>query len=224
MIPAIVIFFLTYVLISGRKLNLIRIGRPAGVMLGTVLMIFAGVLRPVQVPILVNWDTILLLLGMMIIIEHLAEAEFFALVSRRVEMQNFSVYGLLALVVFGLGILAAFLVNDIVCIFFTPLLLIMIHSRRLPPLPFLLALATSTNIGGAMAFTGNPQNMIIGSLSGIAYARFFYLMLPIGILGLTINYLLLLWMFKRELAEARDAIVTSKDVAAKPLQIGRAHV
>lgn len=217
MIPALAIFALTYVLISGRKLNLIRIGRPAGVMLGTVLMIMAKVIRPEQVPALVNWDTILLLLGMMIIIEHLAEAEFFALVSRRVEMQNFSVYGLLALVVFGLGFLAAFLVNDIVCIFFTPLLLIMIHSRKLPPLPFLLALATSTNIGGAMAFTGNPQNMIIGSLSGISYARFFWLMLPIGVIGLTINYLLLLWMFKRELREARDAIVTSKDVTAKPL-------
>lgn len=217
MIPAVLIFLMTYVLISGRKLNLIRIGRPAGVMLGTVLMIVAGVIAPARVPQLINWDTILLLLGMMIIIEHLADADFFALVARRVELMHLSVYGLLALVVFGLGFLAAFLVNDIVCIFFTPLILIMIHSRRLPPMPFLLALATSTNIGGAMAFTGNPQNMIIGSLSGIPYGRFFLLMFPIGCLGLGINYLLLLKLFRKELAEAQDAFVTSADLVVRPL-------
>ncbi|KNF08338.1 Na+/H+ antiporter NhaD and like arsenite permease [Gottschalkia purinilytica] len=217
MIKAIIIFIITYILISGKRLNRIKIGRQAGVLLGTVLMVISRVIKPEQVYQLVNWDTILLLLGMMIIIEHLAEAEFFTLVARWVHSKNLSSKKLLALLVFGTGILAAFLVNDIVCIFFTPLLLIMIKERNLPPLPFLLGLATSTNIGGVIAFTGNPQNMIIGNLSGISYGKFFILMLPIGILGLIANYLILLRMYNKDMSIDVKNIELGEKPKAKPL-------
>jgi Na+/H+ antiporter NhaD/arsenite permease-like protein len=217
MFRAVIIFAITYVIISGRRLNIIKIGRPAGVLLGTVLMVFTRVIPGGEAYKLVNWDTIILLLGMMIIIEHLAEAEFFELVARWVHSRCLSTKKLLALVVFGLGILAAFLVNDIVCIFFTPLLLIMIRERKLPPLPFLLALATSTNIGGVIAFTGNPQNMIIGSLSGIPYSKFFVFMLPIGLLGLVANYAILLLMYKKELNMTVKNVELGEKPKVKPL-------
>jgi len=55
MLTSIIIFAVTYVLISGRRLRLIRIGRPAGVLLGTVLMVFSGVIGPQQAFTLVNW-------------------------------------------------------------------------------------------------------------------------------------------------------------------------
>lgn len=211
MFEAIGIFAMTYVIISGKKSKFLKVGRPAGVMLGAVLMVIAKVIEPHQAYELVNWDTIVLLLGMMIIIEHLAEAEFFNLIARWVNARNFSLRKLLFLEVMGLGILAGFLVNDIVCIFFTPLLLIMIRERNLPPMPFLLALATSTNIGGVIAFTGNPQNMIIGNISGIPYYQYFLHMLPIGIAGLLINYFLILKIYRDELSgEILEANVAEK--------------
>lgn len=211
MFEAIGIFTMTYIIISGKKSKFLKVGRPAGVMLGAVLMVIAKVIEPNQAYELVNWDTIVLLLGMMIIIEHLAEAEFFNLIARWVNSRNFSLKKLLFLEVMGLGILAGFLVNDIVCIFFTPLLLIMIRERNLPPMPFLLALATSTNIGGVIAFTGNPQNMIIGNISGIPYYQYFLYMLPIGVAGLLINYFLILKIYKVELSgEILEANVTEK--------------
>ncbi|MDX9958368.1 MAG: SLC13 family permease [Spirochaetia bacterium] len=202
MLTSIIIFAVTYVLISGRRLRLIRIGRPAGVLLGTVLMVFARVIGPEQAFTLVNWDTIILLLGMMVITEHLAETGFFDLAVAWLERRRFRPAGLLAILVFGSGILSAFLVNDIVCVFFTPLLVLLLRRRALPPLPFLVALATSSNIGSAMALTGNPQNMIIGALSGLAYGRFFLLMLPIGLLGLAVNYGLLLVLYRKALSGA----------------------
>ncbi|MBU0934473.1 MAG: anion transporter [Spirochaetes bacterium] len=200
MLTSIIIFAITYVLISGRRLRLIRIGRPAGVLLGTVLMVFAGVIGPQQAFTLVNWDTIILLLGMMVITEHLAETGFFDLAVGALERRKLGPKALLSILVFGSGILSAFLVNDIVCVFFTPLLVLLLRRRNLPPLPFLVALATSSNIGSAMALTGNPQNMIIGALSGLAYGRFFLLMLPIGLLGLGLNYGLLLLLYRRHLS------------------------
>ncbi len=201
MIRASLIFLLTYAIITGRRTGLIRIGRPAGVVLGSVLMVMAGILTPDQAYSAVNWDTILLLLGMMILIEHLAEANFFLIISEKISARNFSTVSLLALVVFGLGTLAAFFVNDIVCIFFTPVLILMIRKRNLPPLPFLLALATSTNIGGVMATTGTPQNMIIGHLSGISYSRYFAFMAPVGLVCLGINFLTLLAIYRRDLEQ-----------------------
>ncbi len=205
MTSAIIIFAITYCIITGRRLRLVKIGRPAGVTLGTVLMVAAGVMTPAQVYAGVNWDTILLLLGMMIVIEHLSEFGFFALLAEAINRRQCSPRRLLAYVVFGTGILAAFLVNDIVCLLFTPLLMIMVVARRLPPLPFIIGIATSTNIGGVMAFTGTPQNMIIGNLSGISYTRYFLLMFPIGLVCLLINFLVLLWLYRADFAATAAA-------------------
>ena len=222
MLTSLIIFALTYVLISGRRLRMIRIGRPAGVLLGTVLMVFSGVIGPQQAFTLVNWDTIILLLGMMIITEHLAETGFFDLAVSYLERRNFGPNGLLAVLVFGSGILSAFLVNDIVCVFFTPLLVMLLRHRSLPPLAFLVGLATSSNIGSAMALTGNPQNMIIGALSGIAYGRFFLLMLPVGLLGLGINYGLLRIFYGRALREPEGTPPEAvKDTAGIPPGLAR---
>ena len=216
MFTSLVIFALTYILISGRRLRLIRIGRPAGVLLGAVLMVFSGVIGPQQAFTLVNWDTIILLLGMMIITEHLSETGFFDLAAAWLKRRNFGPAGLLAVLVFGSGILSAFLVNDIVCVFFTPLLVLLLRQRALPPLPFLVALATSSNIGSAMALTGNPQNMIIGALSGLPYDRFFLLMLPIGLLGLGLNYGLLRIFYGKVLKNSSESPPVLRRSEEKP--------
>jgi len=214
---AILIFLLTYIIITGRRLNILKIGRPGGVMLGVLLLIIFKVITPAQTIILVNWDTILLLLGMMIIIEHLSEAGFFNVLAAKIDSYNLSDKNLLAVVVFVFGGLAAFLVNDVVCIFMTPLLIIMIKQRNLNPLPFLLALATATNLGGAITFTGNPQNMIVGTLSKLSYSKYFLLMLPIGIITLIINYIILLKLFKNISAEKKQNLSNISKTAKKPL-------
>lgn len=217
MYSAVIIFLITYIVISGSKFNALKIGRPAGVMLGAVLMIVAKVIKPQEVYGVINWDTVVLLLGMMIIIEHLAEANFFEYVAEKINRKNYGSNKLLFILTFCFGFLAAFLVNDIVCIFFTPILLIMIRERKLPAMPFLLALASSANVGSIMAFTGNPQNMIIGTISGIAYSKFFLLMLPIGIVTLYLNYYIISKMYKRELSGELIEIKAAENVKVKPL-------
>jgi len=214
---ALIIFLVTYIIISGGKFNALKIGRPAGVMVGGVLMVAAKVIEPKEVYGIINWDTILLLLGMMIIIEHLAEANFFEYLAEKINKKNYSSNKLIFILIFCFGFLAAFLVNDIVCIFFTPILLIMVRERGIPALPFLLALASSSNVGSIMAFTGNPQNMIIGNISGISYAKFFILMLPVGIICLWANYYIISKIFKKELKGELKEIKTGENVKTKPL-------
>jgi Na+/H+ antiporter NhaD/arsenite permease-like protein len=74
--------------------------------------------------------------------------------------------------VLAAGVLSALLVNDTVCLMMTPLVLRIVDDADLPPLPYLLAVAFGANAGSAATLTGNPQNMIVGTLSGISYGRF----------------------------------------------------
>jgi len=74
---AIAIFTLTYLLISGRQLHILPLNRPAAALLGTVLMIACGVLTPEQAYRAVDYDTLVLLLGMSLISAYLYLAGFF---------------------------------------------------------------------------------------------------------------------------------------------------
>src|ERR1041385_5639523 len=76
-IAAVLIFVLTYALISGRRLKILPLNRPAAALLGAALMVACGVLTPEQAYRSVDYDTIVLLLGMMLISAYLHLAGFF---------------------------------------------------------------------------------------------------------------------------------------------------
>src|SRR2546425_1386470 len=78
-VVAIAIFAVTYLLISGRRLKLLPLNRPAAALLGSVLMVACGVLTPEQAYRSVDYDTLVLLLGMMLISAYLFMAGFFDL-------------------------------------------------------------------------------------------------------------------------------------------------
>jgi Na+/H+ antiporter NhaD/arsenite permease-like protein len=87
----------------------------------------------------------------------------------------------------------------------TPLVVRLIRRGRLGPTLFLMALATSANIGSVMTFVGNPQNMIVGSLSKLPFHSFFAVLAPVGLVCLAINRLLLPRFYSlRPLATASD--------------------
>ena len=78
----------------------------------------------------------------------------------------------LAAVVFISGIFSAFLVNDAICLVLTPLVLELTLAVGRRPVPYLLAFAMASNVGSTATITGNPQNIMVGSLSHIRYATF----------------------------------------------------
>jgi len=88
------------------------------------------------------------------------------------------------------GTLSALLVIDTVCLMLTPLVIAVIRPGKLPILPYLIALATSANIGSVATLVGNPQNMLIGHFSRIPFAQFSRSLLPAAIVGLAINFLI----------------------------------
>ncbi|HUJ44788.1 MAG TPA: SLC13 family permease [Opitutaceae bacterium] len=215
-IIAIAVFAFTYLLISGRRLKVLPLNRPAAALLGTVLMVAGGVMTPEQAYRAVDYDTLVLLLGMSLISAYLYLAGFFEWTADWVLKASRTPRRLLLYLILTSGTLSALLVNDTICFMLTPLVVTVVVRGRLPLLPFLLALAMSANLGSVATLVGNPQNMIIGHLSRMPFLHFSASLVLVAVAGLAIEYAVLGWGFRRELTRA-----VLEPVAEAPRQIDR---
>jgi Na+/H+ antiporter NhaD/arsenite permease-like protein len=197
--PALIVFALTYLVISGQRIPGVRLDRPSAALCGAVMMVLTGTLTQAEAFAAVDLDTLSLLLGMMLIAAYLAEAAFFRTVAYRAALHAGTPRTLLVIVVVTAGLASTVLVNDTVCLMMTPIVLAVVRELELPPLPYLLAVATASNIGGVMTLTGNPQNMIIATAGHLSYAKYTVHMAPVAFGGLALDAALLIWMFRREL-------------------------
>ena len=148
----------------------------------------------------VNYDTIVLLLAMMLVSAYLYLAHFFEWAADIILRLSRTPQQLLLYLTITSGILSALLVNDTICLMLTPLVIAVIRRGKLPLLPYLIALATSANIGSVATLVGNPQNMIIGHFSLLF--RNSRTLVPAAIIGLAINFIILHFGFRSALRAA----------------------
>jgi Na+/H+ antiporter NhaD/arsenite permease-like protein len=199
-VASLLVFIATYVLISLRRIPVLNLDRPSAAMIGGALMVLLGVVPFGEaLRTAINWETIVLLLGMMVVVAYLKLARFFEWVSTWILLRAGTPKRLLGLLIVASGLLSALFVNDTICILFTPVVLGAVLRAGLNPVPFLIALVTSANIGSVMTLTGNPQNMLVGIFSNIPYGRFFLLMAPIGVVGLFLDWVILRGLYRRDL-------------------------
>lgn len=193
------IFIATYAVIAIGRLPGSRLDRTGAALLGASLMVASGTLSLDEAYRAIDLDTIALLLGMMIVVANLRFAGFFQLVNAAIARHGRQPLALLAGIVLASGGLSAFLVNDTVCLMLTPLVAELCLALRRNPVPYLLALAMSSNIGSTATITGNPQNIIIGSLSRIPYGAFAAALAPVAAVGLAVAFALIALVWRREL-------------------------
>jgi Na+/H+ antiporter NhaD/arsenite permease-like protein len=222
---AVVIFLATYVVIALGRLPGFRLDRAGAALIGASLMVAAGVMTLEEAYKAIDLDTIVLLLGMMIVIANLRLSGFFALVGDRVLRHAHRPLTLLAAIVLVSGVFSAFLVNDTICLMLTPLVLELVVALRRNPVPYLLAIAFSSNIGSTATITGNPQNIMIGSFSAIPYGSFLLALAPVALPGLAATLLLIALAFRREfwgrqrLAVEPRAIRVNKPLVRKSVAV-----
>jgi Na+/H+ antiporter NhaD/arsenite permease-like protein len=197
-VAAIVIFLATYAVIALGRLPGFRLDRAGAALIGASLMVASGDMTMAEAYKAIDFDTIVLLLGMMIVIANLRLSGFFALVSAWVARHAHHPLTLLAAIVLVSGVLSAFLVNDTICLMLTPLVLELVIALRRNPVPYLLAIALSSNIGSAATITGNPQNIMIGSFSAIPFGAFLAALSPVALAGLAVTLLLIAGAYRRE--------------------------
>jgi len=213
-----VIFSLTYLGLAIGRVPGLRMDRAAIAFVGATLMLVAGVLTIQQAvaPDSIDYETLFLLFGMMVVVGCLRISGVFA------HLTNWSLgrirtpRAMLAMTILLAGVLSAFLVNDIVCLAITPLVIHLARRLRFDPLPHLIGVATAANIGSAGTITGNPQNMIIGIQSRIPYLRFAAHLLPLAAIGLVVDFLIVAWVYRHALVVVPDDDARTAHAAASP--------
>jgi Na+/H+ antiporter NhaD/arsenite permease-like protein len=194
---SLLIFLFTYTFIAFRNIPALPLDMPSAALIGAVLMVVSGVLTLPEVYVAIDWNTILLLLGMMLVVAYLSMAGFFEWAAYSVSFLALSPFRLLTGLVIVSGLLSAIFVNDTVCLLFTPILIPLLRSLGLNPIPYLIALATASNIGGQMSIMGNPQNMFIGNHSGISFGKFLLALAPVTFFGLILNVAVVGFIYRK---------------------------
>jgi len=196
------IFFASYFVFALGKFPGLKIDRPGAAIIGAVLMVAFRIMSAQQALGAIDFSTIVLLFSMTLIVAHLHLGGFFEWIAD-LTVLRLNERQLLAVVIFTSGILSAFLVNDIVCLVMTPFIIGVARRLGVEPIAYLLALATASNIGSVATVTGNPQNMLIGSVSQIGYLDFLVHLGPVAIGGLLLDWALLHWLYLRHKSAAK---------------------
>ena len=202
-LAAYIIFLASYLVFALGKFPGLKIDRPGAGIIGAAAMFAFRILEPDDSLKFINFSTLVLLFSMMLIVGNLHLVGFFEWNAEMV-LQRLKPSQLLPAVVFTCGFLSAFFVNDIVCLVMVPFVMSITRRMRLSPLPYLLAVATASNIGSVATITGNPQNMLVGSFSGISYRDFLYHLAPVAVIGLLLDWGILHWMHMRSVVIAED--------------------
>jgi len=180
----LVIFAATYVLIAVQRLPFVHLNRPAASLLGAVAMVGFGVLPLVDAYAAIDFDVLVFLLGLMLIVGYLEVGKFFEFAAEWILQRARTPERLLFGVVVGGGLLSALFVNDTICLVVTPVLLAALGPLRVRPTPYLIGLAMGANAGSVISVTGNPQNMLVGIWSGASFRVFLLHLMLVGLGGL----------------------------------------
>jgi Na+/H+ antiporter NhaD/arsenite permease-like protein len=198
MIATLIIFVGTYLVVAVGRVPGLRLDRTGAALIGAALMVATGAIAPAEAYRAIDFDTLTLLLGMMMVVANLRLAGFFglchALIASRAHRAAVLLIGVTAIA----GTLSAVLVNDTVCVMLTPLVIDTARGLRRNPVPYLLALATASNAGSSATMTGNPQNMMIASVSRIAYGDFAAQLAPVAVAALVIIVVVIVVVWRRE--------------------------
>ncbi len=211
-LAAALIFALTYAVLAFGSLRPLRLDRPGATLVGATAMVASGVLTPQEAVAAIDFHTLALLFGMMIVVAHLRLAGFFRLLAGLVLERAGSPRRLLVLITWLSGLLSALFVNDTVCVLLTPLVLETTLALGLPPVPYLLAVAMGANVGSVATIVGNPQNMMVASFSGIPYTRFAAVLAPVALAGLALAS----WLLDRAYGRALAPRPVTRPTAERP--------
>lgn len=195
---ALILFALTYLVVAVGRVPGFRLDRAGAALVGASLMVACGVLTLEEAWRAIDFQTLILLFGMMILVANLRLSGVFGLLGALLVARVHRPFGLLCAVTLLSGLLSAFLVNDMICLVLTPLVLELTRQLRRNPVPYLLAVALASNIGSVATLTGNPQNIMIGSVSGIGYADFFLALAPVAAAGLALTVAFLVLFYRDE--------------------------
>jgi Na+/H+ antiporter NhaD/arsenite permease-like protein len=199
-VAALAILCLSYFGIAIGRIPGLRLDRAGIALLGGAAMIALGPLTLEDAFRAIDYNTVALLLGMMIVVAHLKVSGVFRALGALAIEHAHRPFALLVTVTALAGVLSAFLVNDAICLVMAPIVLAVTRALGRNPLPYLIATATASNCGSVATITGNPQNMVIGAYSGVSYPAFAASLAPVAAFGLVAVIVVVRLVYREEFA------------------------
>ena len=186
-------------------------------LLGAAVLVAFGVVGQEQAASeFVDWNTIGLLAGMMVIVAILERTGVFEYLAIKSAQWGKARPGrILILLALVTAFLSAFLDNVTTVILMVPVTFLIADALDASPVPFLLTQVMASNIGGASTLIGDPPNILIGSAAGLTFADFVVNMTPIVLISLPIVLGILYLMFRKDLGGGEDAeaVIANMDAA-----------
>jgi Na+/H+ antiporter NhaD/arsenite permease-like protein len=170
----VLVFLAVYVAMGFGHLPGFKVDRSGAAVIGALAMVAVGRIGPQAAWEAIDYRTVGLLFGLMVVSAAFVVSGFYAWTAERVATLDVRPPVLLAILIVVAGALSALLTNDVVVVAMVPLLVAITLSRGLNPVPFLLAFCFAANTGSAGTIIGSPQNMIAAQqleLSFTGYLR-----------------------------------------------------
>jgi len=189
------LFVLTYVVIMVDKLN-----RAIVALLGAGLLIITGVMNQEEAMGAVDWNTLGLLLGMMLIVNITRRSGLFQYVAiwsaKKVDARP---WGILLMMSTVTAVFSAFLDNVTTVLLTVPVTLLITDELKVKPYPYLFAQIFASNIGGTATLIGDPPNIMIGSATGLTFNDFAIALTPVIVLVFVATMIPLYYVWGRHL-------------------------
>ena len=197
---ATTLFVVTYVVIMSDKLN-----RAIVALLGAGLLILVGVLTQGEAMAAVDFNTLGLLLGMMLIVNVTRRSGLFQYVAiwsaKKVKASPWGVMMMMSIVT---AVFSAFLDNVTTVLLTVPVTLLITEELKVKPYPYLFAQIFASNIGGTATLIGDPPNIMIGSATGLTFNDFALHLTPVIIVILAVTLVPLYYVWGRHLVATEE--------------------
>ncbi len=197
--PDVAIFAATYLGLALGGVPRTKLDRSAIALLGAIAVLLARRLSFNDAMGQVSFPTLALLISLMVISAQLRLAGFYQWVVMRIVEVARRPRSLLWGVIAASAGLSALFANDVVCLIFTPVLCVALKRAGRDPVPYLMALVTSSNIGSAATLIGNPQNMLISQTAHLSFFAYTAMVIPLVLAVLICDGLIIGWVYRRRL-------------------------
>ncbi len=203
-ILAIVIFTLTYAIIISEKIH-----RTVVALAGAVLMVLLGILNQEAALHGVDFNTLGLLIGMMIIVSIAKNSGMFQYVaiwaSRVAKGRPIHIFLLLGTII---ALFSALLDNVTTVLLMVPVTFVVANNLKLNPKPFLIGAILLSNIGGTATLIGDPPNILIGSAAGLSFNDFLFHLAPVSLMVTAVTLVMLYFWYRKELVASPESMAT----------------
>lgn len=209
----LLIFLIVYIAMGVGKIPGFKVDRTGAAVVGAMAMLAVGTLNAQAAWDAINYKTVGLLFGLMVISGAFSVSGFYAWTAQKVATLKLGPSALLAVFIVVSGLLSSLLTNDVVVVAMTPLLVSITLARGLNPIPFLLGFCFAANTGSVGTLIGSPQNMIIAQALEVSFVELLKIAGPPALVSLFIVWVVITLLYKNKWflksTEVNDTVSTS---------------